>query len=63
MPRKQPSESPSKGEESVSGAPSGMERFERLARGVLGVHPEELAEQERLYKASRPIRPKSADPS
>ena len=48
MPRT-PSESPGNGEEGES-PPSTMERFARLAKGLLGVPPAELKDEERKFK-------------
>ncbi len=49
----QPTESPAKGEESGSDPPSATDMFMRLAKGLLAVTPEEMAEQERLYRQTR----------
>ncbi len=53
MPQSQPPpENPEKAEESVD-PQAGMDRFKRLAKGLLGVPREKVAEAEREFKDRR----------
>jgi len=50
---KPPPESPAKVGENGSEPQTTIDRFKRLASGLLAVTPEELAEEERLYQTAR----------